>query len=201
MKRIEIDKPAADPHFIGSWTLEHLALCDELITFFETQLGNHTKGQTASGLNTQSKNSTDLAIRPKDLKLPDHQPVQDYIEALFACHKDYLEQWPFLKDIIPIVDIGSFNLQRYDPGGHFSKVHSERTTIDTSHRILAWMTYLNDVDDGGSTQFEHQNLEVQPQKGKTLIWPAEWTHAHRGNVVNSGVKYVITGWMHFPLNL
>lgn len=201
MKRIEIDKPAADPHFIGSWTLEHLALCDELITFFETQLGNHTKGQTASGLNTQSKNSTDLAIRPKDLKLPDHQPVRDYIEALFACHKDYLEQWPFLKDIIPTVDIGSFNLQRYDPGGHFSKVHSERTTIDTSHRILAWMTYLNDVDDGGSTQFEHQNLEVQPQKGKTLIWPAEWTHAHRGNVVNSGVKYVITGWMHFPLNL
>jgi len=106
-----------------------------------------------------------------------------------------------LKDIIPTVDIGSFKLQRYDPGGHFSKVHSDRTTIDTSHRILAWMTYLNDVDDGGSTQFEHQNLEVQPQKGKTLIWPAEWTHAHRGNVVNSGVKYVITGWMHFPPNL
>lgn len=201
MKRIEIDKPGADPHFIGSWTLERLALCDELITFFETQPKNHTKGQTASGLNTQSKNSTDLAIRPRDLQSPDHQPVRDYIEALFACHKDYLEQWPFLKDIIPTVDIGSFNLQRYDPGGHFSKVHSERTTIDTSHRILAWMTYLNDVSDGGSTQFEHQNLEIQPQKGRTLIWPAEWTHAHRGNVVNSGVKYVITGWMHFPPNL
>ncbi len=60
------------------------------------------------------------------------------------------------------------------------------------------MTYLNDVQDGGATHFEHQGLDVQPEQGKTLIWPGEWTHAHRGNVVNSGVKYIITGWMHFP---
>ena len=44
------------------------------------------------------------------------------------------------------------------------------------------MTYLNDVadEDGGSTVFTHYGLEVQPQKGHTLIWPAEWTHAHKG---------------------
>ena len=41
-------------------------------------------------------------------------------------------------------------------------------------------------------------LKIKPQKGKTLIWPAEWTHAHSGEVLNSGVKYIITGWMHFP---
>ena len=71
-------------------------------------------------------------------------------------------------------------------------------SIINSFRVLVWMTYLNDVADGGSTTFTHQDLEVQPQKGKTLIWPAEWTHAHRGNILNSGEKYIITGWMHFP---
>ena len=41
---------------------------------------------------------------------------------------------------------------------------------------------------------------IKPEIGKTLIWPAEWTHAHKGEVLNSGVKYIITGWMHFPFN-
>ena len=34
------------------------------------------------------------------------------------------------------------------------------------------------------------------KKGLTLLWPAEWTHIHKGNVLKSGLKYIITGWMH-----
>ena len=198
MQRIELTPPHPVPHFIGSWFMEPLSLCDQLIAFFESHEELQTRGQTASGVNLASKKSTDLAIRPNELKQEDHQPLRDYMESLYACHRDYLEQWPFLKEVMPRVEISSFNIQRYDPGGHFQKVHSERTTVGTSHRVLAWMTYLNDVEDGGSTRFVHQDMEVQPEKGKTLIWPAEWTHAHAGEVLNAGQKYIITGWMHFP---
>lgn len=200
MNRVDLNAPHSIPHFIGSWNIEPLSLCDELINFFEAHQDNQTQGQTAEGLNAESKNSTDLTIRPCDLELPDHKPIHDYIDALYACYQDYLEQWPFLKSIIPRVEISSFNIQRYNPGEHFMAVHSERINLGTAHRVLAWMSYLNDVDDGGSTHFVHQNLDVQPQQGKTLIWPAEWTHAHRGNVVNSGVKYIVTGWIHFPVD-
>jgi hypothetical protein len=41
------------------------------------------------------------------------------------------------------------------------------------------MTYLNAVEDGGGTEFFHQNLVVQPRKGLTLVWPADWTFMHR----------------------
>ena len=198
MKRIESDIPILNPHFMGSWFIEPLSLCEDLMSFFETHQENQTQGQTAGGLNLDSKNSTDLAIRPRDLELPEYKPVRDYMDALFECHKDYLEQWPFLKTIMERVEIGSFNIQKYEPGGHFLKVHSERTTVGTSQRVLVWMTYLNDVDDGGATHFVHQDLDVQPQRGKTIIWPAEWTHAHQGCVLNSGSKYIITGWIHFP---
>ncbi|MEX0964247.1 MAG: 2OG-Fe(II) oxygenase [Pseudohongiellaceae bacterium] len=198
MKRIELEPGQLSPHFFGRWTIESLALCDELVRFFETHQANHTKGRTGGGLNTESKNSIDMAIRPRDLEQPDHEPVRNYIATLFECYKDYLTQWPFLKSMLENAEIGSFNIQKYEPGGHFMKLHSERTTVETAHRVLAWMTYLNDVDDGGSTHFEHQGLEVKPEKGKTLIWPGEWTHAHKGNVVNSGLKYIITGWMHLP---
>ena len=67
----------------------------------------------------------------------------------------------------------------------------------TLHRVFAWMTYLNDVDvkDGGTTYFNHYDLEVQPKKGLTLIWPAEWTHAHKGNLLQANSKYIITGYL------
>lgn len=198
MQRVELQLTRPVPHFIGSWFIEPLSICDELIAFFENNKANQTQGHTASGVNLESKNSTDMAIRPNELDQDDHRPIRDYLNALFACHQDYLEQWPFLKDVMPRAEMGQFNIQRYDPGGHFQKVHSERTTLGTSHRVLAWMTYLNDVEDGGATRFIHQDVSVQPQKGKTLIWPAEWTHAHVGNVLNSGNKYIITGWLHFP---
>lgn len=198
MKRIDLESQTTSPHFIGSWLLDDLSICDELIDFFETHTKNQTQGQTAGGLNLEAKKSTDLSLRPRDLQIADHEPVRRYLDALFACYRDYLEQWPFLKGVLPRVDLGSFNIQRYEPGGHFLKVHSERTTVSTSHRVLAWMTYLNTITVGGATRFVHQDVAVQPERGKTLIWPAEWTHAHQGQVVESATKYIITGWMHFP---
>ena len=78
-------------------------------------------------------------------------------------------------------------------------IHCERTDLESMHRVFAWMTYLNNLDenDGGTTDFEYFNLKVQPKCGQTLIWPAEWTHAHSGSLIKSGKKYIITGWINF----
>ena len=56
------------------------------------------------------------------------------------------------------LDIGSFNLQRYHAGQHFKKIHTERAGLSSLHRVFAFMTYLNDVDEGGSTLFSHYGL-------------------------------------------
>ena len=196
MKRIEIE--GSSPHFIGSWQIEQESICDALIEFFENHQEKHEPGASAGGVNVEAKNSTDVTIHPRDLKKAEYESVKDYIDVLYDFHKDYLKQFPFLASILPRVDLSSFNIQRYLSGGHFKQEHTERTSIVNSFRVLVWMTYLNDVIDGGCTTFAHQNLKVQPTKGKTLIWPAEWTHSHTGDVLNTGKKYIITGWMHFP---
>ena len=59
------------------------------------------------------------------------------------------------------------------------------------------MTYLNDVRDGGETEFFHQNLRVAARRGLTLIWPADWTHTHRGIVSPTEEKIIVTGWFSF----
>jgi hypothetical protein len=64
-------------------------------------------------------------------------------------------------------------------------------------RHLVFMTYLNTVDDEGETEFWYQRKYIQPRKGRTLIWPAEWTHTHRGIPSQTQDKYIITGWYSY----
>ena len=196
--RVNINAPNG-PHFIGCWNMENTALCDEMIQVFESRKSVHRPGISGDGsINDKIKRSMDMTFSPRDLEEPSLAPLNTYMDFLSECFLDYLEQWPFLKSILTTVHIGPFNIQRYDAGGHYAGTHSERVSLENLHRVLVWMTYLNDVEEGGATRFPHYDLDVRPQRGKTIIWPAEWTHAHSGGMISSGQKYIITGWMHFP---
>ena len=200
MKRLTLDSDKSN--FIGSWQLSNDILFEKMIDFFEKNKNLHNQGSIDKGVNLSEKKTTDLTIDPIDLREKNYLIFNDYFNELFNCYNDYKEQWPFLDVNIQTLDIPSFNIQRYLPGDHFSKIHTERSSTSTSHRVFAWMTYLNDLDktSGGSTRFEHFDISFEPKKGKTLIWPAEWTHAHSGDVIKSGKKYIITGWLCFAFN-
>lgn len=201
MKREDLINPSKNPTFIGSWIIEPPDLCDELIAYFESNTRQQKKGVAGGVVDLEAKNSIDITMSPNEILLSGNEVFKMYFESLFACYQDYAARWPFLSVFEnEELHIGSFNIQRYGSGQHFQKIHTERSSLGTLHRLFAWMTYLNDVDsdDGGSTLFSHYDLEIQPKKGLTLIWPAEWTHAHKGNVLRKNSKYIITGWMHFP---
>jgi prolyl 4-hydroxylase len=198
MKRIALEPARISPTFIGSWMLDRPALCDELIVYFEKHVGKQSAGITGAGLDLSVKDRVDIPIAPNELHLPGNEPLEAYIDGLHKCYADYLVQWPFLKNMGTNLEISTFNLGRYREGQHFQRVHTERSGLSTLHRVLAWMTYLNDVEDGGETYFSHYDVEIKPKRGLTLIWPAEWTHAHKGNVLRKNSKYMITGWLHFP---
>ena len=196
MKRININTQGT--HFIGCWNLENNKLCNEITNFFEKNKNLQKQGVTASGKNLKVKSRIDITVSPNDLKKPKFEILKHYVNELHKCFLDYQNQWPFLKNMIQRVLIPSFNIQKYSKGDHFAHTHSERTSLNTLHRLFAWMTYLNDVEDGGQTNFTHYGIKIKPEIGKTLIWPSEWTHSHQGLEVKSGTKYIVTGWMHFP---
>ena len=59
------------------------------------------------------------------------------------------------------------------------------------------MIYLNDIPygNGGATDFFHQEISFQPKKGTVVLWPAAYTHVHRGSFLTGDVsKYIATGW-------
>ena len=198
MERINFTDEKKRPHFIGSWNIKNYELCKEIINFFEENKILQKTGTMSSGRDFTKKKTIDITVKPSDLKNYKYKCFNKYIGELYKCFIDYQHQWPFMKSIIKDVDIGSFNIQKYSKGDHFSLIHTERTNLQNSSRLFAWMTYLNNVEDGGTTNFSHYGIRVKPEIGKTLIWPAEWTHAHSGEILNSGEKYIITGWMNLP---
>jgi hypothetical protein len=94
----------------------------------------------------------------------------------------------------PISQSG-IKIQKTIPMGGYHVWHSENSTLETKGRAVAWMLYLNDVVEGGETEFLYQSKRVKPKTGRLVIWPAGWTHTHRGNPPLEGEKYIITGWM------
>ena len=62
-------------------------------------------------------------------------------------------------------------------------------------RAFVFSIYLNDVEDGGETEFLHFSKRVKPKTGRIVIWPAGFPYVHRGNPPLSGEKYILTSWM------
>jgi hypothetical protein len=67
--------------------------------------------------------------------------------------------------------------------------------FDNECRALVFSIYLNDVEEGGETEFLHFSKRIKPKAGRIVIWPAGFPYVHRGNPPLSGEKYLLTSWM------
>tara|TARA_R110002050_G_scaffold12115_1_gene40136 strand:- start:747 stop:1337 length:591 start_codon:yes stop_codon:yes gene_type:complete len=67
--------------------------------------------------------------------------------------------------------------------------------FENEARAFVFSIYLNDVEEGGETEFLNQSVRVQPKAGRIVIWPAAFPYVHRGNPPLSGEKYILTSWM------
>lgn len=184
--------------FIHTEFLSDVTVCDELVDFFN-QSNTKVPGTSRNSytgnpeLNNSVKESTDCAIDP------DHPATVRYWGELKKIVDAYIAKFPHCNSYAPWATVETPNIQYYPPGGGFKIWHTERAAahIPQTFRHLVFMTYLNDVTDGGETEFFHQKLMVQPRKGLTIIWPADWTHTHRGVPSMTQEKIIITGWFSF----
>ena len=174
---------------IGGWYISD-SVCDDLINYFDNNSNKHFKTNTIIGkkdIVDDTRISIDKYVKP--------QPFQNYCEQLDKCLELYKKKYEYSTKSPKIFLSRHTNLQKYNPGQGYYKWHFEDTI--PGKRYLVFMTYLNDVKDGGGTEFYYQNQIVKAQKGLTIIWPSEWTHVHRGLISNSETKYIATGWYGF----
>lgn len=193
---------ATHENFIGIYEdLFPSEYCERAIRYFEDmtesgfalsrqQVGPYPKTIVAdSALYSHSETEINLGVT-KELR-------NQFTETFWnVAYKSYVSAYS-------IVDEGgkhnsyAFKLQKTMPGEGYHTWHYESGNREMCHRLLTWMLYLNDVEEGGETEFLYLHKRIKPKAGTLLIWPAAFTHTHRGNPPLSGSKYVITGWTEF----
>jgi hypothetical protein len=93
-----------------------------------------------------------------------------------------------------VTDTG-YQIQKYIKGdGFYNWHHDFLINNNDSCRIVTFLFYLNDVEEGGDTFF--YNGKVKPEAGKLILFPATWTYNHKGNMPISNDKYIVTGWFY-----
>jgi hypothetical protein len=148
-------------------------------------------------INKAAKNS-------RDVELGVYHSYRDLLFEvnghLQACYDQYMEKYWQIGQYLSRHDVTAWQIQRYDAreNGGYHHFHIENSGTGNMRRVMAYIVYLNDIDEGGETEFLHQNIRVKPEAGKVVIFPAYFTHVHRGNPVLSGQdKYIMTGWLEY----
>jgi hypothetical protein len=177
--------------FIHTMQMLDTTLCDDLVDYYHNSSEYKQKGMVSGGLKPDSKTSTDVTIYPNS----SNESVVTYMTFINQCLGSYKETFDAF--MYPVGFAEGCNIQYYEPGEGFPKWHCERGMHQSNQRALAFMTYLNDVTDGGETEWLYQEKKLQPKKGLTAIWPTDFTHTHRGIISPTQTKIIITGWFNY----
>lgn len=184
--------------FILQEYLQDLSICDDLI---KLHIQNKDKIDGTMGtdykLDYKLKKSTETFYTSDDFIK--NKSCIKYIEELQNIVNKYTDRYIYSAKTSKWTITQNIKIQHYNKNEGYFKWHTERDGAQEGYasRHLVFMTYLNDVNDGGETEFYYQNVKIKPQKGKTVIWPADWTHTHRGITSPTQEKYIITGWFNF----
>jgi hypothetical protein len=176
--------------------------CHHLIQEFERllQSGVGSDRQKSEEIDKTKKQDEFLFLNLKNHSLSsfnNESSLSIFWEGLQKCYDEYSSEFDILRDL-PI-RCTSVKMQKTIPGAGYHIWHSEQCGGDLANRILAYSLYLNTLGENcaGETEFLYQRLRVPPKENSIAIWPAAYTHTHRGNVVHGNEsKYIVTGWFY-----
>lgn len=176
--------------------------CTGLIQYFEWCAENN-KVWNRSEASANFKKDTSTSINPTNVWDIDFTKsnlsgyIREFNDSFWGqAYPSYATEFDTL-NAFQAHGISTYKIQKTIPSGGYHIWHAEHDSIEHSRRIAAYILYLNDVPDGGETEFLYQSKRVSPKEGRLVIFPAGYTHTHRGNPPLRGIKYIMTGWIEF----
>ena len=117
--------------------------------------------------------------------------------ALGECYQRYIQEYSILTNIARHRISETYQIQRTKPGEGYHVWHCEADSLTSASRIAVPIIYLNTIEEGGETEFLYQKMRVKPKQGTIVLFPAAFTHVHRGNPPLKEDKYIVTSWIEF----
>ena len=178
-------------------------LCNLFVENWEVAKKNETiidlskenkTGLVETPMNPLVKRDEAIYVYPTFSTIFPKPPVHAYFDFLQECLRCYTKRYGIQFGGALYNDVFKIHKVRKTEGFHIW--HYERAQPENLDRMMVYMTYLEVPKKGGETEFLHQSLRMEPIVGRTLIWPAGFTHMHRGNPPLDGEKMYITGWFN-----
>ena len=172
-------------------------LCNELIEWFDLC---SDKNFTLHNTDRDYRYAPQLSRSDEVIHIPQssvfslsisNEVCDAFWDVLNKCFNEYVKKYNLIHMKLACY---TFKIHKVKKGQGYHVWHYEADASINRNRALAWMTYLKVPEKGGETEFLYQSKRIEPVVGKTLIWPAYFTHLHRGNPPLKGEKYYITGW-------
>jgi len=130
-----------------------------------------------------------------ELDISDLAPQRMFVERFWnTVYPAYSEKYGILNQMANMT-IRLTKIQKTEIGGGYHIWHNEDDGPQFMRRVATFILYLNDVDEGGETEFLYYPKRVKAKQGRFIVWPAGFTHTHRGNPPLSNTKYIVTGWI------
>lgn len=166
--------------------------CEQIIKFFKNNTNLHRR------LDTTVYNFTDLNLSSIDPIT--HQSLRPYFDK----HANkYFTDLQLPKNCVPQNwEYEHIRIKSYDPiKTDVFRPHTDVANHASARRFLVMMVYLNDVEEGGETEFYGFNNfvlgKVSPRKGRLVCFPPLWTHPHAGLAPISNIKYTLQTYLHY----
>jgi len=172
--------------------------CSHLINKFEND-SNKYIGWSGGKINLDKKNTYDLIISNNDSWINEDKKLCDRLSLGLKKYGQTLLNYDIIKESLSIfnyniIDTG-FKIQKYIKNVGYYNWHNDFVYSTKGVRIFTFIWYLNNIELGGETEFIDGTI-IKPKKGSLLIFPADFTYVHRGNIPISDNKYICNGWFY-----
>jgi hypothetical protein len=176
------------------------SICETVINYY-TDSKNTYDGVTYGGMNKNIKDTRDLIIPVAEAKWA--LINRTLYESLYANLLIYLRRINPAEGsyrMFPTNRLteGIFLIQKYEKNKGKYIYHNDFSFMKKQCRVITYIWYLNDVEEGGETEFWGE-YRIKPEKGKLVLFPASWTFPHCGKMPISHDKYIITGWLYMDI--
>lgn len=164
------------------------AFCEQVVAHFEAEpsLQKRNGAQVRAGL-------AESSWLERDLSECAEFNFRNIVVNCLRYYKGVYEKECGIRPALPSPgDLAPLILKRYDPGGtdrfqpHFDSLG------DVASRYLVFLWYLNDVGEGGETEFVDLDIRCAPRTGRLLIFPPYWMYRHAGRPPISNSKYILS---------
>jgi hypothetical protein len=198
---------STDPSVASGFPVDHLRsyvqvfdaalpapFCAQMIASFEQMSDHHVvrKPGWREGLNASAWTELDLSMLADNaFKGFFYKQVEDYLAI-------YNQRLGLTIPVPPSPQISEMRIKRYVVGtGEAFQPHFD-AIYEVAHRYLVFLWYLNDVEEGGETEFCDLGIRVAARAGRLLMFPPYWMFQHAGLPPVSNDKYFLSLYLLFP---